>query len=168
MPGRPAKVSGRGIDQGDLVRILVAFNNRLLNKPTLAVNSGGAATFKSTGNPVPAVAGIMFRVNGVPLTKADLSAQVLTGFGLVNTGVGQFCLLRVELNASGTVSIVQGGMYGSSAEAAASIPTRSADKCTIGTILLPASFTIGTTALDAAGVVFTDGDPDLSGAALGL
>ena len=160
-----AKVTGRGMNQGDLARILVALVDQVISQPVLAVEGASEATFKTTVVPS---GGIVFKINGVPYLKANLSAQVLTGFGLVSTGVGEFCLLRVELNSAGTVGILQGGMFGSAALAAANPPTRSADKATIGTIRLPASFTIGTTALDAAGVVFTDGDPDLSALALAL
>ena len=160
-----AKVTGRGVNQGDLVRLLVALQNAMMSSPTLAVNAGGAATFKTTVVPS---GGIVFRINGVHHLKADLSAQVLTGFSLASTGVGQFCLLRVELDVDGTVGIVQGGMFSSAAEATAHPPARSADQATIGTILLPASFVPGTTALDASGVVFTDGDPDLSALQLAL
>lgn len=160
-----AKVSGRGMNQGDLAKVLVAVANRMMSSPTLAVNSGGAATFKTTVVPS---GGIVFAINGVHYLKADLSAQVLTGFSLASTGVGEFSLLRIELNSSGTVGIVQGGIFNSAAEATAHPPVRSADKCTIGTILLPASFVPGTTALDASGVVFTDGDPDLSALNIGL
>ncbi len=163
--GRPAKLLWRGVNQGDLVKLLVALVDCVTTQPVLAVNAGGQATFKTTV--VPA-GGIIYRINGQPLAKANLSAQVLTGFGLVNTGVGQFCLLRVELNATGVVGILQGGMVATAAEAAQTAPTRSADKATIGTILLPPSFIIGTTALDAAGVVFTDGDPDLNALSQGL
>ena len=160
-----AKITGRGMNQGDLAKILVALVDRVTTQPVLAVNSGGATTFKSTVVPS---GGIVFTINGVVYLKANLSAQVLTGFSLVSTGVGQFCLLRVELESDGTVGILQGGMFNSAAEAAAHPPTRSADKATIGTILLPASFVPGTTALDASGVVFTDGDLDLSALQLAL
>lgn len=154
-----AKLSGRGMNQGDLSALLSALLDTMFSSPTLAVNSGGAATFKTTVVPS---GGIVFRINDAHFLKANLSAQVLTGFSLASTGVGQFCLLRVELNTAGTVGILQGGMFNSAAEAAAHPPTRSANKVTIGTILLPASFVPGTTPLDTAGVVFTDGDPDLS------
>lgn len=160
-----AKLTGRGMSQGDLIKALVALVDTMLSSPTLAVNGAAEATFKTTVVPS---GGIVFRINGVHYVKADLAAQVLTGFSLASTGVGEFCLLRVELDVDGTVGIVQGGMFNSAAEAAAHPPTRSADKVTIGTILLPASFVPGTTALDVSGVVITDGDPDLSAHALAL
>lgn len=159
------KVTGRGINQGDLVKVLIALRDAVMSSPTLAVNGVAEATFKTTVVPS---GGMVFRINGTHYLKADLAAQVLTGFSLASTGVGQFCLLRVELNTAGTVGILQGGMFGSAAEATAHPPARSASKATIGTILLPASFVPGTTALDAAGVVFTDGDPDLSALNLAL
>lgn len=160
-----AKLTGRGMSQGDMVKALVVLVDTMMSSPTLAVDSGGAATFKTTVVPS---GGIVFRINGVHYLKANLSAQVLTGFNLASMGVGQFTLLRVELDSAGAVGIVQGGIFNSAAEASARPPSRSADKVTIGTILLPASFVPGTTALDAAGVVFTDGDPDLSALALAL
>jgi len=51
-----AKVTGRGVNQGDLVRLLVALQNAMMSSPTLAVNAGGAAKLDWTA---PAQAGDM-------------------------------------------------------------------------------------------------------------
>lgn len=155
---RQAIVSGRGMNQGALAAVLIALVNRVKVQVVPAVNSGGAATFKTTVVPS---GGIVFEINGVRYLKADLSAQVITGFNIPNTGVGQFLHLRVELNTTGTVGIVFSGPFPSAAEALENPPVRSSGKVTVCSITIPASFTIGTTALDASGVVFTDGDPDL-------
>ena len=41
------------------------------------------------------------------------------------------------------------------------LPRRSANKVTLGWVEIPNSFTFGTTAFNAGGVTFYDGDPDL-------
>jgi hypothetical protein len=147
------------MNQGALDVVLVALANSIEGQPVLAVNGGGQATFKTTVVPS---GGIVFRLNGQKYLKADLSAQVLTGFNLATTAALQWACLRVELNKNGTVSIKQSGMFLGAAEAQANPPTRSAAMVTVGLIIQPPSFIPGTTALDAGDVDFIDGDPDLA------
>lgn len=155
---RQAVVSGRGMNQGAVMAILVALVNRVASQVVPAVNAGSAATFKTTVVPS---GGIVYRINSIRYLKADLSAQVITGFNIPNTAAAQFLHLRVELNTSGTVGILFSGPFASAAEALENPPTRSAAKATICSIIIPPSFTIGTTALDVTNVAFYDGDPDL-------
>jgi hypothetical protein len=141
-----------------MASVLIALVNRVHSQAVPAVNSGGAATFKTTVVPT---GGIVFNINGIRYLKANLSAQVISGFNIPNTAASQWLHLRVELDTGGTVGILFSGPFANSAEALENPPTRSAAKVTLCSIIIPPSFTIGTTALDAANVTFYDGDPDL-------
>jgi hypothetical protein len=156
--GRQAVLTGRGVNQGALAAVLVALVNRVHSQCVPAVNSGSAATFKTTVVPS---GGIVFEINGVRYLKADLSAQVITGFNIPTTAAGQWLHLRVQLDKDGTVSILFSGPFATLAEAKENPPTRSVATATICSIILPPSFVPGTTALDVTNVTYIDGDPDL-------
>lgn len=153
-PGRGI-LSPRGINQGEIVRLLRAMRNRVLANPTLAAGSTPAN-----------LANIAFdyMIEGITYTKAAVAAgTVLTGQNLVNTGAGQFCKVRVQVDAAGAVTFIQGGVAGSQDDAR--IPPRLGGRCTIGLLDIPASFTFGTTTLATAGII-SSGDPDLGLSAL--
>lgn len=151
-----------------------ALGNMCLSKITLAINAGGAATVRSTG-------AISYTVGGVYSTKAALSAQAITvthrfdGKPVtaadtayvqpINTTV----VYVLALNAAGTVAVVQGTFagqqvtYGSDLSkivtAGGGVPQLPAGHTAIGAIKVAtdgvATFTAGTTALDAAGLTVT-------------
>jgi hypothetical protein len=78
-----------------------------------------------------------------------------------NLGAGECCRVRLEIDTAGAITGKQGAI--ASAIALAPIPRRSANKTTVAIIeiAVAAGFTFGTTAYNAAGVTFRQGDPDL-------
>jgi len=154
-----------------------AIGGLCFSKITLAINAGGAATVRSTG-------AIDYTVGGVYSTKAALSAQAITvthrfdGKPVtvadpayvqpINTTV----IYVLALNAAGTVAVVQGTYagqqitYGSDLSkivtAGGGVPNLPAGYTAIGAIKVVtngvATFTAGTTALDAAGLTVTYSD----------
>jgi len=131
-----------------------ALGGMCLTKGVLAINAASAATVKTTNALVYGVAGVLY-------TKAALAAYVQP----INTTA----LYVLALNAAGTVAVVQGTYagqqvtYGSDLSkivtAGYGVPTLPAGYTPIGAIKVAtngsATFTAGTTALDAAGVTAT-------------
>lgn len=146
-----AKISRNGVNQHDLVNLLRAMRNRVFSLVTLAM--GGTTTrIKTTST-------AQFCINGVNYSKAAEDNIDVNVAGIVDTGVGEFCKIRIEVDTAGTVSFVQGGV--ASAQIHAKVPPRSAGKATLGYVEIPASFVFGTTLFNVAGVAFVNGDPDL-------
>lgn len=142
----------RGWNWGSLYSLLQALTNRVFQAPAL---TNGATTWR-----IKITNAVNFAIGNVLYAKAATdNIDVTTGAGLTNTIAAQFCKLRVEIDSAGTVTVKQGAI--TAAQALAPIPARTASRATLGYIQVPASFTFGTTGFDAAGVVFTDGDPDL-------
>lgn len=149
-----------------------------LTKGVLAINAGGAATVKSTN-------AYTFTVNGVQYTKAALAAQAITvthdEYGNAFAGyvqpAGVTAYLTLALNAAGTVAVVQGTYAGQKPAAdptigvgsaynngtsfigRGAVPDLPAGYTPIGVIKVvtagAATFTPGTTLLDAANVTAT-------------
>ena len=159
------------IVSADVRKVLM---NRCLTKATLAINAGAAATIKTTG-------ATTYTVDGVMYSKAALAAQSMAVthgcFGeVVAAGPAAFVqpvlttvFYVVALNAAGTVAIVQGCFAGQNITFAndlskvivgnGAIPDEPAGYTAIGVIKVAlagaATFTPGTTALDAANVTAT-------------
>lgn len=147
-------------------------------KATLAINVGGAATVKTTG-------AFEYTVNGVKCTKVALAAQAITvthdSYGNANTGyvqpAGVTAYYTLALNAAGTVAVVQGTYAGQKAGTdpavgvgaaynggvsfigSGAVPDVPSGYTAVGVIKIvtagAATFTAGTTALDAANVTAT-------------
>lgn len=134
----------------ELIPLLQALADRCFGKPLLAVAT--TTTRVKTTNQVD------YAANGALARKA--AADPVDDFdgAFTNTGASQFCKVRVEINAAGTVTGVQGPIAAS--QAAAVMPRRTPGLATLGWIEIPASFTFGTTSYGSA--AFFDGDPDLS------
>lgn len=144
-------------------------------KAVLAINAGGAATVKTTG-------AFEYTVNGVKYTKVALAAQAITvthdAQGNASTGyvvpAGVTVYYTLALNAAGTVAVVQGTyagqkpgfdpavgvgaayMGGTSFIGNGAIADVPAGYTAVGVIKIvtagAATFTAGTTLLDAANV----------------
>jgi hypothetical protein len=149
-------------------------SNFCSSRIALAINAGGAATVKNTG-------AIIYAIDGVLHTKAALAAQsiaVTHGFEgkLVAAGpaayvqpAGTTVLYVLALNAGGDVAVVQGTYLGQTITYPADltkivtgnglIPTEPDGYTAVGVIKVAtanaATFTPGTTALDAADVTAT-------------
>ncbi len=143
--------------------------NRVFSRPVLAINAAGAATVKTTN-------AIDYCVNGVIAQKAALSAQAITvthdprgtSTGYVvpaNGGVPLTVYYTIGLNAAGTVCIVQSDFAGrdlslfyagTSAKGSGMIADTPDGYTPIGVVKIvtngTATFTAGTTLLDAAGI----------------
>lgn len=148
--------------------------NSCFSKATLAINAASAATIRTTGTTT-------YTVNGIFYTKAALSAQSFAAThradgAAVTTADPQYVqpinttvIYVVALNAAGTVAIVQGSFagqqmtYGSDISKVVTmgggVPTLPAGYTAIGAVKIAtngvATFTPGTTALDAAGLTVT-------------
>jgi hypothetical protein len=158
--------------------ILSLLGNRTNNKPVLSINIGGAATVKTTAAPV-------YTVNGVAYTGSILAAQSVAithdengnaYLGYVQPA-GVTAYYTLALNAAGTVSVVQGMFAGQKAGTDPTVgvgPAYSMGASFIGGGRVPdvpagytpfgvikvvtagaATFTPGTTALDAVNVTVT-------------
>lgn len=152
-----------------------ALGNRCLSKITLAINGAAAATVKSTG-------AINYCIDGIFYTKAALAAQSIAvthdfqGNPVSASAISSYVLpagktmyLLLCLNAAGTVAVVQGSYEGQSIPNGTDkakvlvgngdIPAEPAGYTAIGLIKITtagaATFTPGTTALDAANVTAT-------------
>ncbi|TXH15301.1 MAG: hypothetical protein E6R03_07405 [Hyphomicrobiaceae bacterium] len=137
-------------------------------KPVLAINAASAATVKTTSAMTLVIGGVMY-------TKAALAAQVLTnavgpaGLGVYVQPVSTTVYYTIGVNAAGTVKVYQGsylnqplgaptpGVYGDGL-----VPDVETGYAAIGGIKIvtngATTFTLGTTALDAAGVTATYAD----------
>jgi hypothetical protein len=133
----------------DLFNLLQALTNRVFNNPGLA--AGTTNTRVKTANAVT------YAIGGRLYSKAATDPVDDFDGAFTNTAAGQFCKVRLEIDASGVVSGSQGVI--ASAQALAPMPRRSANKATLGWIEIPASFTFGTTSYGTA--TFFNGDPDL-------
>lgn len=151
-----------------------AIGGMCLSKVTLAINAGGAATVRTTG-------ACIYTVGGVFSTKAALSAQsvapthrfdgrpVTVADPAFVQPINTTVIYVVALNAAGTVAVVQGTFagqqvtYGSDLSkivtAGGGVPQLPAGYTAIGAFKVAtngvATFTPGTTLLDAAGVTVT-------------
>lgn len=151
-----------------------ALGNRCQTFATLAINAGSAATIKTTGATI-------YSIDGVLKTKAALSAQSFAvthrADGLAVDAnepayvqpAGTTVFYVVALDATGTVAIVQGTFAGQSVTfkpdlsrietGTGLIPFEPAGYTAIGVVKVvtanAATFTPGTTALDATDVTAT-------------
>ena len=160
------------VRDAELRRLL---GNQCLSKVTLAINAGSAATIKTTGATI-------FSIDGVLYTKAALLAQ---SFAVTHNACGEAVggdqppayvqpvlttvFYLVCLNAAGTVAIVQGSYEGQSIAYPNDLskvltgkggrPKEPEGYTAIGVVKIAlagaATFTPGTTALDAANVTAT-------------
>lgn len=149
--------------------------NQCMTKATLAINAGLAATIKTTGATIYCIDGILY-------TKAALAAQ---SFAVTHNAFGETVggsqpaayvqpvlttvFYLVCLNAAGTVAIVQGSYAGQSIAypsdlskvltGQGGLPVEPEGYTAIGVVKIAlagaATFTPGTTALDAANVTAT-------------
>lgn len=145
-----------------------------LTKSTLAINLGGAATVKTTS-------AITYLVGGLIYTKAALAAQsiavthdedgiaVANGLAAYVQPINTTVIYVIALNAAGTVAVVQGSYAGQVQSypddlsrvntGAGGVPSEPEGYTAIGAIKVVtngvATFTPGTTALDAAGLTVT-------------
>lgn len=159
--------------------------NRCLTKATLDINAGTAATIKTTG-------ATTYTVDGVMYSKAALAAQsmapthdafgspVASGIAAYVQPTGTVVFYVVSVNAAGTVAVSQGSYAGQSQvfpgdlskiyTGTGAIPVEPAGYTAIGVIKIAptvaATFTPGTTALDAANVNATYYDIDVLPATL--
>lgn len=155
------------IPQGPLRQ---ALGLRVNTVPVLAINTGGAATVKTTN-------AIGYTIDGRPYTKAALSAVALAVNTTLQAKITFSTALAVQpvsttvyyilvINAAGTVSCLQ-GTYSGQTFTGANIPLGDGSMpdpddpayCIIGGIKIvtnsSTTFTPGTTALDAAGLTVT-------------
>lgn len=154
--------------------VRAAVGDRCMSKVTLAINAGAAATVKTTG-------AATYIIGGVFYTKAALAAQSIAATHRFDgeavsaadpayvQPAGTTVIYVVALNAAGTVAVVQGSYAGQSITyandkskvlvGAGGIPKLPAGYVPIGAIKVAtanaATFTPGTTALDAADVTAT-------------
>ena len=159
--------------------------NRCLTKATLAINAAAAATIRTTG-------ATTYTVNGVMYSRDAISAQSIAVthdcFGnLVAAGVAAYVqptlttvFYVISVNAAGTVAVSQGSYAGQPQTFAndlskiytgnGEIPAEPAGYTAIGVIkvapTVAATFTPGTTALDATNVNATYFDIDVLPATL--
>lgn len=140
-----------------------------------AMNAGGAATLKTTQSPASSLHTV---INGVPKLKANLSAQALTALAALQkpvTGRDTFYIQPVSttvyyvivVNGAGTVYVIQGTYSGQNLlPYGLGLGDGSIPDIAVGESYAPigafkvvtastATFTPGTTALDAAGVTTT-------------
>lgn len=140
-------VTSRGHSDKDLYNVLQALVNRAnyanIRQGTVATNLRCDA--------------FTYFIGHRALTKGATDPVDDIDAAFTNTTAGQFCKVRVEVDASGVFSGKQGPIAAS--QEAALIPPRSADKVTVCVIQIPASFTFNTTSY--AGATFVQGDPDL-------
>lgn len=130
-----------------------------LSKAGLAIGDGA-----KTGPALaaPNGAGTDFAINGLAYHKADAITVIPFVAGTV-VGLLSKCLFLVQINAAGTVSFVQGTQRTTADLAAGKEvlhwPQPTAGNCPIGAVKITtassATFTPGTTALDAANVTAT-------------
>lgn len=151
-----------------------ALGGMCLTKGVLAINAAGAATVKTTN-------ALVYGVGGVLYTKTALAAQsmavthrfdgkaVTTADPAYVQPINSTVLYILALNAAGTVAVVQGTYagqqvtYGSDLSkivtAGGGVPTLPAGYTPIGAVKVAtngvATFTPGTTLLDAAGLTVT-------------
>lgn len=150
-------LSGDGADVKALVNDIV---NKL--KGDYLVTKSGLAIGSTPAN--VANAALDYIINGVQYSKAAVAAgTALSGSAVPQNKYGAW---RLEINASGTISIVAASGnatgYTSAALAIAGIAAVSADKASLGVVTAiktDGAFTPGVTALNAANVTatYTDG-----------
>ena len=136
---------------------------RNMSAAVLAINAGGAATFKTTG-------AYAYLSDGIFKAKTALAAQAFTA-GHAVQAAGTTLYYTVGLSAAGAVTTYQGSVPSANAiaaalivgQAASSVPSTIPDVpdgiTAVGLIKVvtssAATFTPGTTALDATGVTAT-------------
>ncbi len=140
------QITQKGFNDADLVDLLRALRNIVLGKPSAAA---GSVLTTGVQN-----AAFDYMVDGQVKNKAS-NTGVAFPAGLTNTAAGQKCKLRMEIDSTGAVTYKQGPIDAIGDK----YPIRTPGLCTVASIDVPASFTFNTTA--AAGLTFTDGDPDL-------
>lgn len=145
-----AQVTKKGVNQPDLVDFLRALRNRMFNSPGLAT---GTTTSKL--KTVNATSSLNYMIDG-KLYVVAAADDAITFSGLTNTGAGEKCIVRIEIDAANAFSFVQGPIDARGDK----MPRRTAGKCTVGWIEVPASFTFGTTSCASLTSV-NNGDPDL-------
>jgi hypothetical protein len=142
-------VKGLGMNQTDLVNLLQSLVNRMMTRAQVRM--------ASTTSQIQ-VSAFQYWIGDTYYNKgAQDNINVSAMF--TATGAGQFKKLRAEIDTGGTVTVKEGAIAG--AQVNAGVPRRTANRCTIGWIEIPASFTPGTTAFNVGGVLFIEGDPDL-------
>lgn len=166
------------INDGGLRR---AIGDRCYTKGVLAMNAAGAATVKTTN-------ALVFSVDGILYTETALSAQSIAVthnlFGFAVSGASasgpsayvqpanSTVIYVVALNSAGTVAVVQGGYNGQSVTlpggvvlvSKGEVPEVPVGYAAIGVLKVvtgAATFTPGTTLLDASNVTVTYTDVSL-------
>lgn len=159
------------ISDGGLRKVLM---NMCLNAPVLAINAAGAATVKTTG-------AIDCSFDGIVKSKAALSAQsiavthdfmgkpVASGFAAYAQPAGTRVVYVLSVNAAGNVAVSQGTYLGQrlpkrgdlsvTYDGTGDVPMEPDGYTAFGAIVInlagAATFTPGTTALDATNVTAT-------------
>lgn len=155
--------------------IRTAIGNSCIVKGVLAINAGGAATIKSTG-------AVTYGIDGILYTKAILSAQSIVpthdAFGAAIGGSnlpayvqpsGTTAYILLALDKSGNVAVIQGSYLGQALAypfdlsrlltGTGQIPVEPSGFTAFGLMKIVttggATFTPGTTLLDAANVTVT-------------
>jgi hypothetical protein len=147
-----AVIRPSAVNDGDVFNVLQALVNRVLGNPLLAAASD--ATDVKTTNAV------YFSIAGVLYTKAATDGLGDMGaYAIIDTGAGEYCKVRVEIDVNGAVSFKRGPVAASQAQAV--VPRRTASKATLGWIEIPPSYVFGTSNFTDAGVTLYSGDPDL-------
>lgn len=130
-----------------------------LSKAGLAIGDGAKTGVALVA---PVGAGIDFCIDGIAYNKADAATNLPFTAAAVQPVLTK-CLYLIVVNSAGTVSTVKGTAVTTAALVAGTSvlqwPARGADTCAIGAVKITlanaATFTAGTTALDATDVTAT-------------
>lgn len=145
--------------------------------PVLAINAGGAATFKTTQSPAASFLGVF---NGSPALIANAAARALTALAALQNPIthqdtfyvqpaGKTVYYLVVANAAGTMYTIQGtydgqvlaqdrGPRGDGSMPRISVAGTYVPVGYIKVVTGSATFTPATTLLDAANITFTFAD----------
>ncbi len=148
--------------------------NVCMTKATLAINAGGAATVRTTGTTSYLVGGLFYSkaalaAQSLAITHDEKGRPVAEGLAAYVQPINTTVIYVIALNAAGTVAVVQGSYAGqvqnyprdlSRVETGVGgVPQVPEGYTPIGAIKVVtngvATFTPGTTALDAAGLTVT-------------
>lgn len=158
------QVTGTGMRQQDLVNLLKALRNRVWG---ITAAGGAVLAVGTTASTVRTTSIINYTINGKTYGKASTDDFcALTPHAANVLGLTTAAYFRFEIDAAGDCGVLMGpigAVASGTLNGAIVMPRRSANKATLGVLLVGGQvFTPGTTTTAAsATVVYTNGDPDL-------
>ena len=149
LPARAGDITATGMNQGDVYNLL----NNVTHHSLYRTYTIAGVTVGTTVARIKSTTAVTYSIGGIQYYKPVFDSPALTA---AVQAVSTYCIYLLSINDVGTVSVVKGPAVSTDT---AQYPKAPATGATFGAIKIATNasttFTLGTTSLNAAGVVAT-------------